>query len=344
MVDRVDLVDAGANHDLSSGEGSHVSLFKRADPTAKQSLDCPNCDEGLSLMWSDGGSQMPNYCPNCGAKITMSASGGETMKAAGRGAGVKTMSNETTKAGAWERFKALIKAAGTNVTDEQIAAVEKEIPLEAAASAPAAPAKKEDTPVADTTKNAPAPTDMQGLIAAEVAKAVAAEREKLSKAADDRVAKAEADAKAAREQAQALADAAELAKRQVEAGSFRNLPIKAAEDGAMLKALFEKAPDQAKRVVELLKAADEGLRVNRAFMLTGGGDEATVATFKGAPGSAYEEMVAKANEMVDAVRKQAGAKPLTFEQAMVDVATRYPELAKRYHDEKLTEIKRGSAQ
>jgi hypothetical protein len=77
-VDRVDLVDRGANFDRSTGDGSHILLVKRdpsasADVARKQAVACPGCEKPLPLSYGDGGMTMPNYCPECGSKLTLRA-------------------------------------------------------------------------------------------------------------------------------------------------------------------------------------------------------------------------------------------------------------------------------
>lgn len=86
-VDRVDLVDRGANFDRETGDGSHILLVKRdqGQPTEKVDLKCPECSYRLPLGYGDGGTTMPNYCPECGAKLTLRASASKqepTMPAA----------------------------------------------------------------------------------------------------------------------------------------------------------------------------------------------------------------------------------------------------------------------
>lgn len=76
-VDRVDLVDRGANFDRESGDGSHILLVKRdpnAGTTEKQDLSCPSCGYSLPLGYGANGTKLPNYCPECGAKLTLRAS------------------------------------------------------------------------------------------------------------------------------------------------------------------------------------------------------------------------------------------------------------------------------
>lgn len=74
-VDRVDLVDRGANFDRATGDGSHILLMKRdGTPTEKQSMDCPSCEKPLPMGYGDRGMTMPNYCPECGAKLSLKAS------------------------------------------------------------------------------------------------------------------------------------------------------------------------------------------------------------------------------------------------------------------------------
>jgi hypothetical protein len=86
-VDRVDVVDRGANFDRATGDGSHILLVKRdgqgeEQPSLlKQDIMCPSCDYRLSTGYGDRGATLPNYCPECGAKITLRATGGTAKQA-----------------------------------------------------------------------------------------------------------------------------------------------------------------------------------------------------------------------------------------------------------------------
>lgn len=74
MMDRVDLVDRGANFDRATGDGSHILLLKRQGVTAeKQELVCPSCSKRLHTGYGETGTTIPNYCPECGAKISLKA-------------------------------------------------------------------------------------------------------------------------------------------------------------------------------------------------------------------------------------------------------------------------------
>lgn len=82
-VTRVDLVDAGDNPE------ARVTLYKRKSepkPTKKATpLMCPNCATTLPTSYGEKGTQVGRYCPECGAKIRVSASGGDKVK---KGVGV----------------------------------------------------------------------------------------------------------------------------------------------------------------------------------------------------------------------------------------------------------------
>lgn len=77
-VTRVDLVDAGDNPE------AHVTLYKRKpedDATKKGTpMACPNCSKSLPTNYGNNGQELAKYCPDCGAKIKLSSSGGETKK------------------------------------------------------------------------------------------------------------------------------------------------------------------------------------------------------------------------------------------------------------------------
>lgn len=74
-ITRVDLVAKGANPD------AHVTLLKneegeRADLEKGTCLKCPQCEARFNTRYGCEGDEIPNFCGECGASLTLSASGG----------------------------------------------------------------------------------------------------------------------------------------------------------------------------------------------------------------------------------------------------------------------------
>lgn len=119
-VNRVDLVDRGANYDRATNDGSHIMLLKRApDETQKQDLVCPSCDYRLSMGYGDRGATIPNYCPDCGAKLALRGSGSKTKQE-------QIMANETPNADVTKRL-ADLEALVAKQAAEQASAIEKAV-------------------------------------------------------------------------------------------------------------------------------------------------------------------------------------------------------------------------
>jgi hypothetical protein len=256
-IRRVDLVDRGANLDKSSGEGAHVVLFKRdagqtdeivvsfekggviTKRTVTFSKGVPiacGCGEMLPTKYADKGMELPNYCPECGAKISLSSSGEKepTEKREGEmDLDKKTLSPEALAA--FEKLEA------------EIAELKK--------AAPAPAGEKKDPP--------PAQEDvLKGLSPA--AKAI------VEKAQAD-AAEAQAQAKRAQEDVAKMVDEQRLAGFAKVAGTMEHIPDWTAEKGAkILKAANEKLPkEEYDNLLGVLKASDEAIRTGALFSESG---------------------------------------------------------------------------
>lgn len=238
LVDRVDLVDRGANFDRATGDGSHILLTKRADErTEKQDLKCPSCGHRLMTGWSEGGTTIPNYCPECGAKMALKA----------------TTKQEQPPMSA--KLELTAEDLNKQITD----AVNKALAL------------AEETRKADVAKAEKAAAEK----AAADAKAKAdVEKSDLEK----RLEKAEADAKAAKDAATAEIEKRETAECVKKAESYATLALKADADGALFYRLQKALPEaDVARVHEILAAADEAARVGKVFGEKGTGTPKPVA-------------------------------------------------------------------
>jgi uncharacterized Zn finger protein (UPF0148 family) len=221
-VDRVDLVDRGANFDRGTGDGSHILLVKRDGATEKQDMTCPSCDASLSPGYGPNGTTLPNYCPECGAKITLRGTGGTA-----------------------KRQESTMPAA----TQSEAADVNKIV-----ADALAKQAAETDAKIAKAVEDARAAAKAEG----EAEKAALAKRaedaEKVAKAAED-LAKAEVERRE-------VADAVAVAKSYAEAGVtaedgpllYRIGKVLPKEDVERVHTILRAAAEQA-RVGKLFAAA-----------------------------------------------------------------------------------------
>lgn len=166
--------------------------------------------------------------------------------------------------------------------------------------------KREDVmPKLDISKLDPAVQDHIAALEKKAAEAATKEAEAVAKAAakdaDEKIAKAQAEAAEKVAKAEATAkEAVELAKAEREArllreytekvGVFKRLPIDKSKDGAVLREVDEKcSPEVAKRIAEILKAADAAM-VEAGVLMTqiGSSQEGT--------GNANDQLMAMAKK------------------------------------------------
>lgn len=308
MVDRVDLVDKGANFDAHTGDGAHIMLFKR-DDTAKVALKCPACGDPLPTGWNDGPS-VANYCPNCGAKIDIKAKAPATKRET-----TMTEPNET------QHWLAILPVA-----------VQKALgikqPPAATTTETAAPQQTEKQQTEETTMPATVTTvnmtqaEFQKSLDDTVAKALAgatAENADLKKRLTD----AEAATKKAADDVKTANDARLLEQHTTVAKSFKHVTFDVAKDAAVLMRLSEgtATKEDGARVMELFKALDAQLETASLFKAQGH-DKHVVKS-----DSAEAEVYKRAEALV--VAKSAK----TREQGIAAVCEADPELYNRYTDE-----------
>jgi hypothetical protein len=163
-ITRVDLVGKGAN------QHSHVTLLKNEAGAIEkgQALACPSCKGRLETRYGDSGYEMPKFCGECGAAITISASGGTEETSMAK----MTDEQAAEMVAKLEKAEADLKAEQAKVAD-----------LEKAAAAPVA--------------KADAPVDIFKGLTPEGKAALAASIEKAD-ASEKRIAKMEEDAAVAR--------------------------------------------------------------------------------------------------------------------------------------------------
>lgn len=264
--DRVDVVDKGANHDKSTGEGSHILLLKRDAQTE------------------------------------------HTM----------------TEQGAWNKIKAVFKRAG--LSDVELAEIEQSVE-------PPAPEKKKDDAMTEQEIAKRIEDATKVAVDAALAKQADELKKKADEAAADRIAKAEAEAKAASELAKRVADERDLAKFEAEIrAAYPHLTLDPVKDNSVLKELSEKLPEVAKRVVEILKSANENLRLSKVLASVNADGSPTYSL-----SSTYEKMEAKAREYM------AKGDCTTLESGMALVAKREPDLTAAYQRETQERVRKYSA-
>lgn len=260
-VTRVDLVEKGANPD------AHVTLLKNeaGERVEKgQCLECPNCRKRLALGYGDSGSELPNYCGECGAEIKLTASGGTGVE--------KSMKNDETKGEPTaDQLKADLAKA-----QERIAAFEK-AEKDAAEKAKAAGTSTED-----------------------VLKSLEPAARAIVEKAQADAAKATADAAAAQAAVLKMEDERNTREFEDRAAAIKGVPgFDRKNGGAILKALsglVQKSED-GKTVLEqvevILKAASESIRKGGLFQENG-----TATT-----GAAGEDPLAQLNAIAEDIRK-----------------------------------------
>lgn len=355
---RIDLVDRGASHDVASGEGAHVLLFKRDEPAAPAvaksdslvdrifrsvvskitaSLNMvakgapltfedaqmlrgaddvyEDLYDDLGALWSAISSALYSdvsdkaaaiktavqaYCDDLMADLDeWLTTGGDDDASVAKRAAVKKVGRKIS-AERLQRLQAMHKTLGSFIDEH---------------ATPAAPAdtSKGDTTMTDVEKKAADEAEAAIQKRIDDALRAAATKETVEKA--DLLKRVEtAEAAVAIEKAERL-KATHIAK----AASFKGLPVKADDDYKVFQEIDEKlSPEVAKRVTELLQAADAAIVSGDLFKAVGSARE-------GSGGSAYAEVETLADGLV--AKSTSG---LTKAQAIDRVIRDNPELYKRH--------------
>jgi hypothetical protein len=362
-VTRVDAVDKGANYDRKTGDGSHIMIYKAAGASSKPGDPDVTSDEGkppqtvIQKFLSRITQFAKEYEPPTFDEALLARRMDDIMcdiyervdalNSVLYGVAYNTPNPKEAMQAALDDFAASCKAAleewfkETTDTqkrapdawsDERRAKIEKARDNMTALLERVMIAKAADDPETKTmsektqTTNSPQEIDIAKMVTEAVAKAIEpikAENETLK--AQLEVAKKATDDAAAT--AKAEKDARELSEQTIELKKFAHLPVDVSKDAPIFKALKEKAPEEFKRVAELLNAADEQLKLAKALgAISGEG-------FVDHSGTAYEKIQAAAKVLVE----KGEAK--TIQQGIALVSKRSPELAEEYRKEQLARAK-----
>lgn len=180
-----------------------------------------------------------------------------------------------------------------------------------------------DMPMTDEEKKA-AEKAMADTIAAEVAKRMPDIEaiQKRNTELEAQFAKSELDRVTAETILKAERDEVKKSEFIAKAGLYKNLPVKAADFGLVLKGLSEKAPEEYAQIEALLKAADEAISKGGVFKEEGTGSKGTDG------GTAVEQLNALAKSYIE-----KGEKGLTNAQAFLKALEENPALYIQYEKE-----------
>jgi len=325
---RIDLVDRGASIDSATGEGAHVVLFKRdaamTEPTpvatpemiAKVSGFRALFDQTMEKLGVKKAEPFPPEAPKAAAV--------ETPPEAPKADPPKEPKDDKAvpaTEGAWladalgkltQMLESFLAVRGKGPVDPALVqplAVPQPLNPDPNAAPHAIPAvtMKGDPMAATETDKTPAPDDIQKRLDDATAESV--ELKKRLEVVEG-IAKAEKDARL-------------TAEYVAKCATFKGLPIKADDDHAVLREIDEKlSPDVAKRVTELLRAADAGMIAAGLFKAAGSDQSG------GGTGDAWSEIDAKAQGLI----AKADGK-LDYSAAVDQVTKAHPDLYKRYVDE-----------
>jgi hypothetical protein len=359
-VDRVDVVDRGANHDYETNDGSHILLWKRAMPEQTEAASLMKKLATLLGIAKDDSTPtfsealmarrthviMEEIYDRIGAlhevlAMTLESGGGkaEMTKA------VKDFAASVTAAvDGWFADESAKKSAEER-SPERAARLKRAADALTSIITPAIAKRDGD----GKESNMPASTEMdvEKQLEDKIAKAVADALAKAAKDSDDKVKAAEDKAKAetealrkqldsqtdeikkARETAEAEREQRLLTEQTAVCKTFKRLPVDVAKDAALFVRRSKQAitPEDTARVMELLRAADAQLADSALF-------KAQHVDHTPTPDSAEAAIMAKAQEMVT----KGEAK--TVQQAIVKVAETDKPLYDRYYAE--LEKRRGN--
>jgi hypothetical protein len=353
VINRVDLVDKGANYDARTGDGAHVTLFKRAPiqiskarapivalveqalTLAKAATLAVEVQQPLKtfnevLATSEAHEGICDLSNLWWTFTDLAHSIVERVNDGNRDTLLRDAAVQFTAAvlAGVDEFAGGLAASGASADDTAKAAGRiaetRAVILRSMGAALAATSQKE--PIM-------AKTEAELAIEKAAADKLAADNaETIQKAVDAAVTKAVAEAKAPLEAELAKAnDAAKVEKSarrtremlDVIAKSFAGLPdVKPETDAEVLKALEDKAPTEFARVKELLEKAAVALKASKAFSEVGKGNGAAAVV----SGSAAEEVFAKADVLV--AEKKSATREQAIDAMISDPANK--DLMKRY--------------
>lgn len=297
-VTRVDLVDAGDNPE------AHVTLYKRKPDLKKATpLTCPNCATTLPTGYGEKGMQVGKYCPECGAKIKVSAAGGDKVK---KGAGVMAdLDLSKLDAAVREQIEEHIAAQASELEAATKRATDFETAkkaAEAATKTEKARADKADAALAELKKLHPDEEDVYKGVPDEIRKRLEENEAELAK----------------------LREKGEMEEMTKRASAIELPAIKVEKLAALLHRVSKgkSTDDDVKEIERVLKAAVELAKKGGLTKgLGASGDPSHAET-------AFEEAIELAKTMV------AEGKATSVNSAMSKVWAQNPELEKRHRAEK----------
>jgi hypothetical protein len=325
-VNRVDLVDVGANLDVETGEGSHVLLWKRATPPEGETKMSKKNDEVLSQALDETLELVGTLSDESVAKAL---SDGDKTRLAALHAQLGALIGDEAEADddeADDDEGDLTLSAEDEAEIEQIAeglleamseqpevldALADEV-LDADEAVDLELAEEEgDDDVADDDAD-----DEESAMLAVGKRAMLNKRyvelAKRAEQAEERAARAERIAKDER-------DRREEAEYVEYARGFRHLPINPEHDGPLFKRVTEKlSAEDAERIEEILKGADALLRQHGLGEMGGPG----VST------DAYQKIMGMAKQVMS-----KSGRNMTVEAAIARVAEQHPDLYNEYRRE-----------
>lgn len=283
----ISLVDKGANH------GARVVLMKR--DVSKMIKE----ENGKFCVYSEDGKKMGEHDTMAEAMAQMKAM--EEHKDMKKGLFAKIAEVLGLKQDADDELAVELEKAGKKISAARMAKIKEMYRMLHDMIMEQEPEDEKEETMKTDVKTLPA--DVQELIADLQKKADAPNQDAIQKMVNDAVAKVKTEADAAIKKAQdeaAAAAAATLVEKDAritkeyegKVAVFKNLPIKA-EDAKIMKAVDEKlSKEDAARVWELLKGADEVLKSANIM-------HKQIGSAAGDSGSG--DAVEKANEMADAL-------------------------------------------
>lgn len=348
-VKRVSLVDEGANFDEQTKDGAHILLYKskvvkdgpglssvhvdspdwdvddqdeyeKADLTAEGRRGLADSD--FAAVWTDAQGKKHRKLPIHDAGHLAAARGrideaqmpADVKAAARRKIDAKSHKEKTVA----KTLKEVIKSV-LGMIDEPDVAKRKEITLELSKAV-----DQIEDPVEIEKAAAHDPKDDMCKCASCMAK-----RDVAKSAVEKRMEEVEKQNVALEKRNKELADSIEVEKglrldRDMAdtLRAFKNVPLDLTKDVTKFRKMKETDPALFERTMEIFKAAEGQLAANMLIFKQIGSD------LPGAPGGAYDQMVAKANAKVE-----KDAKGLTFAQAMDAVQLENPQLVAQYRAE-----------
>jgi hypothetical protein len=251
---------------------------------------CPNCETPLQSMYQDGEYQIPNFCGECGASLSLMATGGNMQKKK-----EKSKMPEFKKEDLTPEAKAYVEGIEKELKDSIVAQAELSKRLETAT-------KKEE------------PEDIWKGVNPAVKKQFEEMQTKTAEA--ERIAKSEREARE-------LSEFTKKAEKE-----FSYLPGEAAAKGKILQAVNSKlSKEETAELEKLLKAADEIAKSGKVFSemgATGSGNIADSDSAEGQINARAAELVSKGvvKTIIEGISKIAKEDPSLYESYRKEVVRR----------------------